>query len=58
MAKTGIICTMGPATRSASVIKNLSDKQLSELENAMIRKIEECLKGGKKYGIEYISSET
>ncbi len=40
------------------IIKNLSDKQLSELENAMIRKIEECLKGGKKYGIEYISSET
>ena len=29
MAKTGIICTMGPATRSASVIKNLSDSGMT-----------------------------
>lgn len=29
MAKTGIICTMGPATRSASIIKNLSDSGMT-----------------------------
>ena len=33
---------------SRDIIENLSDKQLSELENAMIRKIEECLKGGDR----------
>ena len=43
---------------SRDIIENLSDKQLSELENAMIRKIEECLKGGEQYGIKYISSKT
>lgn len=36
----------------------LSDKQLNELKCAMLEKVEECLKGGEKYGIKYISSKT
>lgn len=43
---------------SGDIIDTLSDKQLSELKNAMIMKVEECLKGGEIHDIKYISSKT
>ena len=42
--------------KNGDIIKSLSQKQISELKKAMIKMSEECLKGGSKYGIKYISS--